>query len=110
MIRVECSQCKAVVTRKYITQHDCFESVQSRLKKLDKTMDYVRSRIDAQGNCKRKFEFVLQQVKRKLMSHNKRIDCLLFSSVKPLGIEDFNVPRHDTAISVSEEAAWRACY
>ena len=34
MIRVECAQCKAIVTRKYISQHDCFESVQLRLKKL----------------------------------------------------------------------------
>ena len=41
MIKVECSRCQQCVVRKYIGQHDCFESVKMRLDKLYKTETYV---------------------------------------------------------------------
>ena len=53
---------------------------------MTKTTEYVKTRIEGQMNCKRKFEFVLQMVKKKLMSHNKRIETLLFSSIKPIDL------------------------
>ena len=71
--------------------------MQVRLKKLQKTTDYVKMRQESQKNCRRKFEFVLQMVKKKLLSHNRRVETLLFASLKPIEISRLNVPREDTA-------------
>ena len=72
--------------------------MQSRLKKLQKTTEYVKGRIETQKNAKRKFEFVLQMVKKKLLNQNRRVETLLFSTLKPLEINLQNVPREDTAL------------
>jgi len=60
-----------------IRDHDCLKSIQGRMAKLSKTLDYVHGRIVQQEQAKRRFEFVLQMVKKKTMSHNKRVDQLI---------------------------------
>ena len=83
--------------------------MQSRLKKLQKTTEYVRGRIETQKNAKKKFEFVVQMVKKKLLSHNRRIETLLFSSFKPLELNLEDVDPSDTAFislfKVSEDGS-----
>ena len=77
-IKVECSRCQTQVIRKSIYSHDCFTTLQQKLQKIDRTLVYVHSRIKNQEHAKKRFEYVLQMVKKKLMSHNKRAEGLLF--------------------------------
>ena len=76
--------------------------MQIRLKKLQKTTDYVKTRVEGQEGCKRKFEFVLQMVKKKLLSHNRRIENLIFSGRVELRTLS-EMARSDTALSVGSQ-------
>jgi ribosome-associated translation inhibitor RaiA len=58
-IRVECSRCQTLVIRAKIYTHDCFASLQQKLEKVDKTLVYVKSRIQNQESAKKRFEYVL---------------------------------------------------
>lgn len=63
-------------------------------------------RQEQQKNARRKFEFVLQMVKKKLLSHNRRVETLLFSSIKPMELASLDVSSEDTAfISLFDEMA-----
>lgn len=65
--------------RKYAETHDCNECMTNKMEKLDKTLEYVDKRVKHQAGAREKFENVLQNVKRKLINQNKKIDMHLYN-------------------------------
>ena len=86
--KYECERCEATVIRKIADKHDCFQSVTERLKKLERTIAYVRERWSGSQSYLSKTNWVSDEVKKNLIKANKRLDRLMYPEGKDINPKD----------------------
>ena len=71
-MKVVCEKCENTVIRKLIPfQHDCFTAIFQRLQKMENTLEHSYRRFYSQRDCRDKFDNVILNCKKKLVSLNK---------------------------------------
>eukprot|EP00347_Sterkiella_histriomuscorum_P020831 403336300 len=78
-MKIQCERCDSTVIRKVQHNHSCFDTLFNRVNKLDHTHSYSVSRHKQQFQCKNKYEHVIQNCKKKMISLNKRLDNVIFT-------------------------------
>ena len=80
LVKILCPRCESNVVRKLMgVSHNCFQNSVSRLQKIENTLMHGYYRLKKQDHCREKYDHVIGNVKKKMVSLNKRLEDSVFS-------------------------------
>lgn len=80
-MKVTCERCEQMVIRRQVgASHSCFDGLAAKLFRVERSLNHYSSKFEYQAEKKERYENVINNVTKKMLNLNRRLEKLLFSS------------------------------